>query len=76
MGHLIAPYLGPTSLFILPGYQFTIVDAILTNFHIPKSTLIMLVSAFAQRAQILETYELAKQSGYRFFSFGDAMLIL
>ena len=72
----IRPYIGPTSLFILPGYQFNVVDAMLTNFHLPKSTLIMLVSAFAQREQILETYEIAKRAGYRFFSFGDAMLIL
>jgi len=73
---VIRPYIGPTSLFILPGYQFNVVDAILTNFHLPKSTLIMLVSAFAKREQILETYEIAKRAGYRFFSFGDAMLIL
>ncbi len=72
----IKPYSGSTSLFILPGYRFTVVDAMLTNFHLPKSTLIMLVSAFAQREQILETYEIAKRVGYRFFSFGDAMLIL
>jgi S-adenosylmethionine:tRNA ribosyltransferase-isomerase len=75
-GGTIRPYTGPTSLFILPGYQFNIVDAMLTNFHLPKSTLIMLVSAFAKREQILETYEIAKRAGYRFFSFGDAMLIL
>ena len=72
----IKPYTGSTSLFILPGYKFTVVDAMLTNFHLPKSTLIMLVSAFAQRARVLETYEIAKRAGYRFFSFGDAMLIL
>lgn len=72
----ILPYTGPTSLFILPGYQFKVVDAMLTNFHLPKSTLIMLVSAFAKREQILETYEVAKHAGYRFYSFGDAMLIL
>ena len=72
----VKPYTGSTSLFILPGSQFTVVDAMLTNFHLPKSTLIMLVSAFAQREQVLETYEIAKRAGYRFFSFGDAMLIL
>jgi S-adenosylmethionine:tRNA ribosyltransferase-isomerase len=72
----ITPYIGPTNLFILPGYQFNVVDAMLTNFHLPKSTLIMLVSAFAERGQILETYETAKRTGYRFYSFGDAMLIL
>lgn len=73
---LIRPYIGPTGLFILPGFQFKVVDAMITNFHLPKSTLIMLVSAFAGRERILETYELAKRAGYRFYSFGDAMLIL
>jgi S-adenosylmethionine:tRNA ribosyltransferase-isomerase len=68
--------IGPTSLFILPGYQFKIVDAMITNFHLPKSTLLMLVSAFAGREKILETYETAIQEGYRFYSFGDAMLIV
>lgn len=72
----ISAYSGPTSLFILPGYQFKIVDAMITNFHLPKSTLIMLVSAFAGREKILETYQLAVREGYRFYSFGDAMLIL
>jgi len=72
----IPPYVGPTSLFILPGYQFRIVDAMITNFHLPKSTLIMLVSAFVWREKILETYEVAKREGYRFYSFGDAMLII
>lgn len=65
-----------TSLFIRPGYRFRAVDALITNFHLPKSTLLMLVSAFAGREQILASYELAKQEGYRFYSFGDAMLIL
>jgi S-adenosylmethionine:tRNA ribosyltransferase-isomerase len=69
-------FAGPTSLFILPGYQFKVVDAIITNFHLPKSSLIMLVSAFAGREKILETYKSAIQEGYRFYSFGDAMLIL
>lgn len=73
---LIAAYAGPTSLYILPGYQFKIVDAMITNFHLPKSTLIMLVSAFAGREKILETYQTAIREGYRFYSFGDAMLIL
>ena len=66
---------GPTRLFILPGYKFQIVDAMITNFHLPRSTLIMLVSAFAGRELILKAYETAKQEGYRFYSFGDAMLI-
>src|SRR5574341_1571869 len=72
----ISPFIGPTSLFILPGYQFKIVDAMITNFHLPKSTLIMLVSAFAGRERILSTYEIAIKEGYRFYSFGDAILIL
>ena len=72
----ILPYTGPTSLYILPGYNFKIVDAMITNFHLPRSTLLMLVSAFAGREKILETYEIAIRQGYRFYSFGDAMLIL
>ena len=72
----IEKFIGPTSLYILPGYQFKVVDAMITNFHLPKSTLIMLVSAFAGREKILETYATAIQEGYRFYSFGDAMLIL
>jgi S-adenosylmethionine:tRNA ribosyltransferase-isomerase len=72
----IQPISGPTSIYILPGYQFRAVDAIITNFHLPKSTLIMMISAFAGREKILETYELAVREGYRFYSFGDAMLIL
>lgn len=73
---LVAPYSGPTRLFILPGYEFKSVDSMVTNFHLPKSTLIMLVSAFAERELILETYRRAVEEKYRFFSFGDAMLIL
>jgi len=72
----IFSYNGPTSLFILPGYRFKVVDAMITNFHLPRSTLIMLVSAFAGREKILETYAIAVKEGYRFYSFGDAMLIL
>lgn len=72
----ITPFTGPTSLYILPGYQFKIVDAMITNFHLPKSTLLMLVSAFAGREKILETYATAVNEGYRFYSFGDAMLIM
>ena len=71
----ITAFTNPTSLFILPGYQFKLVDAMITNFHLPKSTLIMLVSAFAGRERILETYNLAIKEGYRFYSFGDAMFI-
>jgi len=72
----ISPFVGPTSLFILPGYEFTVVDVMITNFHLPKSTLLMLVSAFAGRERILQTYETAIREGYRFYSFGDAMIIL
>ncbi len=72
----VAPYRGPTGLFILPGYPFKVVDAMVTNFHLPKSTLLMLVSAFAGRERILDAYKVAIQREYRFYSFGDAMLIL
>jgi len=72
----ILPFVGPTSLYILPGHEFKVVDAMITNFHLPKSTLLMLVSAFAGRERILETYETAICEGYRFYSFGDVMLIL
>lgn len=72
----LQPYEGATDLFILPGHQFQAVDGMLTNFHLPRSTLIMLVSAFAGRERILHAYETAKREGYRFYSFGDAMLIL
>ena len=71
----ISPFTGPTTLYILPGYRFKVVDAMITNFHLPKSTLLMLVSAFAGREKILETYNLAIREGYRFYSFGDAMFI-
>jgi len=72
----VGEWSGSTNLFILPGYHFQIVDAMVTNFHLPRSTLIMLVSAFAGREQILKAYEIAKRESYRFYSFGDAMLIL
>lgn len=67
---------GETSIFIYPGYQFKAIDALITNFHLPKSTLIMLISAFADRELILDTYRHAVAAKYRFFSFGDAMLII
>ncbi len=72
----ISPFIGPTDLYILPGYQFQVVDVMITNFHLPKSTLLMLVSAFVGREKILDTYEIAIREGYRFYSFGDAMLIV
>ncbi len=75
-GELVSAFSGSTSLFILPGYQFTAVDAMITNFHLPRSTLLMLVSAFAGRELILKAYQEAIKQEYRFYSFGDAMLIL
>ncbi|CAH1856254.1 tRNA preQ1(34) S-adenosylmethionine ribosyltransferase-isomerase QueA [Convivina intestini] len=66
---------GWTDIFIKPGYQWQVVDAFITNFHLPKSTLIMLVAAFTGRENILAAYEHAVQNGYRFFSFGDAMYV-
>jgi S-adenosylmethionine:tRNA ribosyltransferase-isomerase len=74
-GHAV-PFQGWVNLFILPGYRFRITDALLTNFHLPQSTLLMLVSAFAGRELILRAYREAISQRYRFFSFGDAMLIL
>jgi S-adenosylmethionine:tRNA ribosyltransferase-isomerase len=72
----VRAFAGPTDLYILPGFKFRVVDALLTNFHLPRSTLLMLVSAFAGRECVLTTYELAIREGYRFYSFGDAMLIV
>ncbi len=72
----VSSFEGATDLFILPGHTFRAVDALITNFHLPRSTLLMLVSAFAGRETILKAYEAAKARGYRFYSFGDAMLIL
>jgi S-adenosylmethionine:tRNA ribosyltransferase-isomerase len=72
----VHPFSGDTGLFILPGYEFRVVDAMITNFHLPKSTLIMLVSAFGGKEALFNCYEIAKRENYRFFSFGDAMLIL
>jgi S-adenosylmethionine:tRNA ribosyltransferase-isomerase len=75
-GKELVAFEGFTDLFIFPGFEFRCVDGMLTNFHLPRSTLLMLVSAFAGRARILSTYALAIEHGYRFYSFGDAMLIL
>ena len=66
---------GDTQIFIYPGYRFKILDALITNFHLPESTLVMLVSALAGREHVLEAYQTAIKEGYRFFSFGDAMFI-
>ena len=72
----LKPTAGQASLFILPGHRFRLVDAMITNFHLPRSTLLMLVSAFAGRELILAAYQEAIERQYRFYSFGDAMLIL
>ncbi|GAA0721091.1 tRNA preQ1(34) S-adenosylmethionine ribosyltransferase-isomerase QueA [Dokdonella soli] len=72
----VAPFAGETQIFIFPGYHITSVDALVTNFHLPESTLLMLVSAFAGRELILDAYRHAIEQRYRFFSYGDAMLIL
>lgn len=67
---------GWTDIFIYPGYRFKAVDGLITNFHLPESTLLMLVSAFSSREKILQAYEIAVEEKYRFFSFGDAMLLI
>ena len=72
----IQSYHGPTDLYILPGFQFQVVDCLLTNFHLPESTLLMMVSAFTDREKILSLYELAMKEKYRFYSFGDAVLLM
>ena len=64
-----------TNIFIYPGFQYKFVDALVTNFHLPESTLLMLISALSTREKILKAYEIAVQEKYRFFSFGDAMFI-
>ena len=66
---------GYTDIFIYPGYEFKAIDALITNFHLPKSTLVMLVSAFASKEKIMKAYKEAVDNKYRFFSFGDAMFI-
>jgi len=73
---LVRPGSGDTEIFIYPGYRFKVLDALITNFHLPESTLVMLVSALAGREQVLSAYEEAIRQKYRFFSFGDAMLVL
>lgn len=71
----IAPFFEDTRIFIYPGYQFNVIDALVTNFHLPESTLIMLVSAFAGYEHTMHAYQVAVQEKYRFFSYGDAMFI-
>ncbi len=73
---IVSPYKGDTDIFIYPGFQFRVVDCLITNFHLPKSTLLMLVCAFAGKDLIMEAYREAVKEKYRFFSFGDAMLVL
>lgn len=75
-GFRVKPFLGPTGLYITPGYKFKVVDALITNFHTPLSTNLILVSAFASLKFIRQAYSYARQENFRFFSFGDAMLIL
>lgn len=71
----LQPFQGDTQIFIYPGYQFRVVDALITNFHLPESTLIMLVSAFSSREHVLQAYQTAVTERYRFYSYGDAMFI-
>jgi S-adenosylmethionine:tRNA ribosyltransferase-isomerase len=74
-GGTLQPMQGDTDIFITPGFEFRVVDALVTNFHLPKSTLMMLVSAFAGHAQVMALYRHAIEARYRFFSYGDAMLL-
>ncbi|MCM5618781.1 S-adenosylmethionine:tRNA ribosyltransferase-isomerase, partial [Xanthomonas hortorum] len=71
----LLPFAGETQIFILPGYRIRSVDAMVTNFHLPESTLLMMVSAFAGRERIFAAYQHAIAQRYRFFSYGDAMLL-
>ena len=72
----VRPDADETDLFIYPGYRFRVVDGLLTNFHLPRSTLLLLVSALAGRESVLRAYAEAVRRGYRFYSYGDAMLIV
>jgi S-adenosylmethionine:tRNA ribosyltransferase-isomerase len=72
---VLRPYRGDTRLFIRPGYGFRVVDAMVTNFHLPESTLLMLVCAFGGFSQVMAAYRHAVEQGYRFFSYGDAMFL-
>jgi S-adenosylmethionine:tRNA ribosyltransferase-isomerase len=74
-GGKLEPFMGETDLFILPGYEFRTIDAMLTNFHLPQSSLLMLVAAFAGTERVLRAYEHAVREQYRFFSYGDAMFL-
>jgi len=74
-GH-VQPWVGPTDIFIYPGYRFRVTDALMTNFHLPKSTLLMLVSALMGVDRMRAVYDHAVRDGYRFFSYGDASLLI
>jgi len=74
-GGELRPFEGETDIFIVPGYQFRAVDVLLTNFHLPRSSLVMLVAAFAGRERVLAAYRHAVDNRYRFFSYGDASLV-
>lgn len=74
-GGVLAAWSGPTDLFIRPGFEFRVVDCLLTNFHMPRTTLMVLVSTFASRGLIATVYEEAIRQRYRFLSYGDAMLV-
>ena len=71
----VSEFAGETDIFIYPGYDFKVIDGILTNFHLPESSLIIMISALAGRLNVLSAYAYALQNGFRFFSYGDAMLI-
>ena len=73
---LMSAKTGETDIFIYPGYKFKVMDGLITNFHLPESTLVMLVSAFAGKERVLSAYETAVKERYRFFSFGDAMILI
>jgi S-adenosylmethionine:tRNA ribosyltransferase-isomerase len=73
---MMHPWRGPTDIFIYPGYRFRVTDALMTNFHLPKSTLMMLVSALMGKDRIDRIYAHAISTGYRFFSYGDASLLI
>ena len=73
---IVQPFVGETQIFIFPGYRIRSIDALITNFHLPESTLLMLVSAFAGRERVLAAYRHAVEQHYRFFSYGDAMFVL
>ena len=72
---MLQSYSGETDIFIFPGYAFSVVDAMITNFHLPRSTLMMLISAFSSRDNVMQAYQEAIRQRYRFFSYGDAMFI-